>query len=127
MLTACASIEMDVHANTCNYQSLSYSFVNVHIKGCTHLLSDWLFVAEFAKRGLIHASNFPTLMSHNFICKQATWLKFSVLLVQCDRTVMLPNFNAVGPIEAELHILKVEKLDVCIRPLSVTFNIMACT
>ena len=30
---------------------------------------------------------------------------------------MLPNFKAVGPIETELHILKVEKLDVCIRPL----------
>ena len=37
---------------------------------------------------------------------------------------MLPNFKAVGPIEAELHILKVEKLDACIRPLftnSVTY------
>ena len=27
------------------------------------------------------------------------------------------NFKAVGPIQAELHILKVEKLDACIRPL----------
>ena len=29
----------------------------------------------------------------------------------------LRNFKAVGPTEAELHILKVEKLDACIRPL----------
>ena len=28
---------------------------------------------------------------------------------------MLLNFKAVGPIEAELHILKVEELDVCVR------------
>ena len=37
---------------------------------------------------------------------------------------MLPNLKAVGTIEAELHILKVEKLDACIRPLfanSVTY------
>ena len=27
------------------------------------------FVTEFAKGGLIHASDFPTLKSHNFICK----------------------------------------------------------
>ena len=40
------------------------------------------YVTEFAKRGLIHASNFPTLMSHNFICKRAIKLKFSVILVQ---------------------------------------------
>ena len=30
---------------------------------------------------------------------------------------MLPNFKAVGTIEAEIHILKVKKLDACIRPL----------
>ena len=40
------------------------------------------YVTEFGKRGLIHASNFPTLTSHNFICKQAIKLKFSVLLIQ---------------------------------------------
>lgn len=41
-----------------------------------------------------------------------------------DRTVLLPSFKTVGPVEAELHILKFEKLDVCIRPLfanSVTY------
>ena len=32
-----------------------------------------------------------------------------------DRTVLLPNFKAVGQIQAELHSLKVEKLDACIR------------
>ena len=40
------------------------------------------YVTDIAKRGLIHASNFPTLTSHNVICKQAIKLKFSVLLVQ---------------------------------------------
>ena len=28
-----------------------------------------VYVTEFAKRGLIHAFDFPTLTSHNFICK----------------------------------------------------------
>ena len=71
-----------------------------------------LYVAEFVKRGLIHASDFPNLKRHNFICKQAI------------QKVLLPNFKAVGPIEAKLHILKFEKLDECIRPLftnSVTY------
>ena len=39
---------------------------------------------------------------------------------------MPPNCKAVGPTEAELHILKVQKLDACIRPLfanSVTINV----
>ena len=42
---------------------------------------------------------------------------------------MLPNFKAVRPIEAELHILKVEKLDACIRPLfanSITYVATPC-
>ena len=30
---------------------------------------------------------------------------------------MLSNLKAVDPTEAELHLLKVEQLDVCIRPL----------
>ena len=30
----------------------------------------------------------------------------------------MPNFKAVGQKQAELHSLKVEKLDACIRPLS---------
>ena len=44
----------------------------------------WLFAnrVTFAKNHLIHASDFPNLMSHDFIFKQAVWLKFSVLLVQ---------------------------------------------
>ena len=44
----------------------------------------WLFLngVTFAKSDLIHTSDFPNLMSHNFIFKQAVWLKFSVLLVQ---------------------------------------------
>ena len=43
---------------------------------------DSILVTEFAKRGLIHTSNFQTLMRHNFICKQAIKLKFSTLLAQ---------------------------------------------
>ena len=34
-----------------------------------------------------------------------------------DRTVLLPNFKAVGQTQSELHSLKFEKLDACIRPL----------
>ena len=34
-----------------------------------------------------------------------------------DRKVWLQNFKAVAQLQAELHLLKVEKLDVCIRPL----------
>ena len=34
-----------------------------------------------------------------------------------ERTVLLPNFKAVGQTKAELCSLKVEKLDACIRPL----------
>ena len=32
-----------------------------------------------------------------------------------DRTVLLPNFKPLCQIQAELHSLKVEKLDACIR------------
>ena len=39
-------------------------------------------------------------------------------ILQCnDRTVLLPNFKAIGQTQAELRSLKVEKSDVCIRPL----------
>ena len=34
-----------------------------------------------------------------------------------DRKVLQPNFKAVDQVWAELHILKVEKLDACIRLL----------
>ena len=34
-----------------------------------------------------------------------------------DRKVLLRTFKAVDPIQAELHILKIKKLDACIRPL----------
>ena len=39
----------------------------------------------------------------------------------------LQNFKAVPQLQAELHLLKVEKLDACIRPLfanPVTYNII---
>ena len=41
----------------------------------------YVYVTGFAKRGLIHASDFPTLMRHNFICGLAMRLKFTVSLV----------------------------------------------
>ena len=41
-----------------------------------------VYVTGFAKRGLIHASDFATLMWHNFICGSAMKLKFTVSLVQ---------------------------------------------
>ena len=44
-----------------------------------------------------------------------------------DRTIHLPpNFKAIGETPAELHILEVETLEACIRPLfanSVTYAI----
>ena len=39
------------------------------------------YVIGFAKRGLIHASDFAILMGHNFICGSAMKLKFIVNLV----------------------------------------------
>ena len=39
------------------------------------------FVGGFVKRGLIHASDFATLMSHNFVCGQAITSTFSPTLV----------------------------------------------
>ena len=39
------------------------------------------YVTGFAKRGLIHASDFATLMRHNFTCGSAMKLKFTVGLV----------------------------------------------
>ena len=41
----------------------------------------YVYVTRFAKRGLIHASDFATLMRHNFICGSAMKLKFTVSLV----------------------------------------------
>ena len=53
----------------------------------------------------------------NFICNQANKLKFAVLHISTmiGQSCMLPNFKAVCPKQAELHIFKVEKLDVYIR------------
>ena len=39
-------------------------------------------MTEFAKRGLIHAYSFQTLIRYNFMSKYAIRPKFSVLLVQ---------------------------------------------
>ena len=46
-----------------------------------HRLLSSPYVTGFAKRGLIHASDFATLMRHNFICSSAIKLKFTVTLV----------------------------------------------
>ena len=51
-------------------------------QGQWQLRIDFTFVTEFAKRGLIHASSFPTLTRHNVICKYANELKFSVVFAQ---------------------------------------------
>ena len=53
-----------------------------YIANCKKIEDGLINVTEFAKRDLIHASNFPTLMRHKFICKQAIKLIFSVLLVE---------------------------------------------
>ena len=52
-----------------------YIYIYVYIYIYIHI-----YVTEFAKRGLIHASNFPNWTRHNFTFKQAIKLKFSVLL-----------------------------------------------
>ena len=75
------------------------------------------FVTEFAKRGLTHSSNYPTLKEHNFILSMLLGWKF-LSYKYSDRTVLLPNFKTVGTTQAELNILKVEKQDVCISPFS---------
>ena len=59
-----------------------------------------------------------TLKWHNFICKQAIRPNFLSYKYNDRKEDLLPNFKAVGPTQAELHILKVEKLDACIGPLS---------
>ena len=44
-----------------------------------------------------------------------------------DGKLLLPKFKAVSQTQGELHILKVKKLDKCIRPLftnPVTYNII---
>ena len=70
-----------------------------------------VYVTRFAKRGLIHASDFATLMRHNFICGSVMKLKFT------DSKVSPQNFRALGKPQAKLCFLEVEKLDACIRPL----------
>ena len=40
-----------------------------------------IYVTGYAKRGLIHASDFANLMRHNLICSLAMRLKFTVSLV----------------------------------------------
>ena len=59
------------------------------------------------------------LMIRNFVCDQTITLKVSFTLVYYnnDRKVFSPNFGAVTQLQAELHLLKVEKLDACTRPL----------
>ena len=52
------------------------------IYGVNSIVQIDIYVTKFAKRVLIHASNFSTLTSHNFIFKQAIKLNVSVLLVQ---------------------------------------------
>ena len=43
--------------------------------------STYVYVTGFAKRGLIHASDFATLMMHNFICGSAMKL-LSVMIAK---------------------------------------------
>ena len=69
-------------------------------------------MTEFAKRGLIHAPDFVTLKRHNFMCiyKQV----FRLIFQSC-------KYNDR---KSCLHILKVEILDACIRPLFANSIIM---
>ena len=49
-------------------------------------------------------------MSHNFVFDYDITLNFH----PHDRKIFSQNFEAVAQPQAELHLLKVEKLDVCI-------------
>ena len=73
-------------------------------------ISDWIWIFYVHTRTCIWFFNF--VKGHNFICKQAIRPKFLTYKYN-DRTVVLSNFKAVDPTQAELHSLKVEKLDVC--------------
>lgn len=48
---------------------------------CLCLHSGVIIVTGFAKKGFIHASDFATLMKHNFACAYAIKVKFTVTLV----------------------------------------------
>ena len=45
-----------------------------------YVCTNKLYVNGFAKRGLIHASDFAILMRHNFICSLAMRLKFTIIM-----------------------------------------------
>ena len=64
----------------CLYK-LSLSWLEHFLISFTKIQINNKFVTGFAKRGLIHASDFATLMRHNFICGSAMKLKFTVSLV----------------------------------------------
>ena len=65
-------------------------------------------MTEFAKRDLIHASDFVTLLMsyHTKI--------FSPIRAMIGQSCCQISKLYMGQTQAELHILKVEKLDVCV-------------
>ena len=72
----------------------------------------------FAKRGLIHASNVLNLRLCNSACVGPTDLKFGrriVLLLYY--TYRMEQCSLIACLQIKLCLFKVEKLDVCIRPL----------
>ena len=66
-------------------------------------------MTKLAKIGFMHASIFVTLKRHKLHSYQAK--NFSPI----STMIVIPNFKVVGQTQAELHILKVEKLDACTR------------
>ena len=48
-----------------------YPFCKIIIKNLCMGDVELVYVTGFVKRGLIHASDFTTLMRHNFICGSA--------------------------------------------------------
>ena len=72
----------------------------------------------FAKRGLPHTSNSMNLEDYNLDFKAHTNLKFSTSInLQYVGTHCCPNFKAMAVFNLKLLITKVDKLDVCGRPL----------
>ena len=69
------------HKNAYNYARTTNGMHQVKLPLFIKHAISISIVTGFAKRGLIHASNFATLMRHNFICGSAMKLKFTVILV----------------------------------------------
>ena len=83
---------------------------------CIFNANESLYVTGFAKRGLVHASNFVTSRMYNSAHVWPTTLKFGTCLsYHCGYT--RENFSLIAHSQMKLCLFKVAKSDACIRPL----------